>query len=64
MAHCCSPGCHRNDVTNDEQTLYFERVGEFEKEVYDTTWIVVCEKHIDRNNPTIELTDGVKDVDR
>jgi hypothetical protein len=58
MAICSAPGCIRTDgeYKDHDYTLYFERVE------YDGTGITTCEKHVDHDNPTVELTDGVKEV--
>jgi hypothetical protein len=56
MAHCYSPGCSRNDVTNSDQTLYFERLPN------NDVWVVVCDKHADHDHATVELTDDVKQI--
>lgn len=36
--------------------MYFERTSA------DDVWITVCADHVDHDNPTVELTDGVKQV--
>lgn len=55
MTQCANPGCSRNDETANSQMFleYMER-GE--------VWVGVCTKHANHDNPTIRVTDEVKEI--
>lgn len=55
MSHCACPGCARNDGPSND-SLYYEYMSRSD------TWCVVCEKHVDDDKPTVELTDDVKQI--
>jgi hypothetical protein len=55
MTDCCNPGCHRNDRQEGE-TLNFEYLPR------EDTWVPVCDRHLNEDNPNLELTDEVKET--
>jgi hypothetical protein len=55
MSMCACPGCSETD-SNDETTLRFEYAES------EGIWMPVCDRHVDRDNPNVPLTDEVKET--
>lgn len=55
MTDCCHSGCHESD-RNDGTELLFEYNREYDN------WVPVCERHARPSNPSVPLTDDVKEI--